>query len=128
MKKISIISILLSGLIAFSFLNADKGEECEKKQHLVVTGIIPGGNAETAGIKQGDIIITYNGKEVHCLKKLGVLKEEVETESVEIVIKRDEDVISYMMPQGMIGVYVKEVLPDIQFEEGAMIIEGILYK
>jgi hypothetical protein len=126
MKRMFPLRILLVILIAISVLSAAEEEcKCEKDQHLLITGTIPGGAAETAGIESGDIIVSYDKHEVHCLKKLNALKEAVKTDSVEIVIKRDGEVVSYMIPEGMIGIYVKELLPDIEFEKDAVVIKGI---
>ncbi len=126
MKRMFPVRILLVVIIAISVLSAaEEKEECEKNQHLLVTGLIPGGAAETAGIKSGDIIISYDKQEVHCLNKLNTLKQAVKTDSVEIVIKRDGAVVNYMMPKGMIGIYLKELLPDIDFEKDAVVIKGV---
>ncbi len=125
MKRMFLLRIFVVFIIAFSVLSAAEEEECEKDKHLLVTGLIPGGAAETAGMKVGDIVVSYNDHEVHCLKKLNTLKEAVKTDSVEIVIERDGEAISYMVPKGMIGIYVKELLPDIIFGDDAVIIKGI---
>jgi len=125
MKRLFLLKIFLVMIITFSVVYAQEEEECEKDQYLLVTGLIPGGAAETAGMKSGDIILSYNGQEVHCLKKLNILKEAVKTDSVEIVIKRGGEAISYMIAKGMIGVFLKELLPDIEFAKDAVVIKGI---
>jgi len=125
MKRLFPLRILLVMVITFSVVYAQEEEECEKNQYLLVTGLVPGGAAETAGIKSGDIILSYNGQQAHCLKKLNTLKEAVTTDRVEIVIKRDGETISYTIAKGMIGIYLKELLPDIEFEKDAVIIKGI---
>lgn len=125
MKKILIIKILILVIVTFSCLYALEEETCPKEQRLVTVGIIPGGSAATIGLKTGDVIVSYNGTKVHCLNKLAILKAEVVTDSVEIVIARAEKIMSFKLPKGEIGVYIKEVLPDIKFEEDAKIIKGI---
>lgn len=124
MKRLFLMRILLVLVITFSVFYAQE-EECEKDQHLLVTGLVPGGAAETAGIKSGDIILSYDGQEAHCLKKLNMLKEAVKSDSVEIVINRGGETISYTIAKGMIGVFLKELLPDIEFQKDAVIIKGI---
>jgi hypothetical protein len=125
MRKMLLCTIFFIGVVGFSTLSAHEEKECEKEQRLVIRGVIPGSYAETIDIRPGDVIATYNGKEVHCLKKLTMLKEEVNTDSVEVVIHRDNEFISFTIPKGQIGVRVKELLPDIEFEKNAKIIEGI---
>ncbi len=125
MKSMFVFKMFVMIVIAFSLIYAVEEEECEKGQRLVITGIIPGGAAENVGMKQGDGIISYNGTEVHCLKKLNALKQAVKTDSVEIMIKRNGEIISYKIPKGMIGIYAKDILPDIEFEKDAVVIEKI---
>ncbi len=125
MKRLFLLRILLVMVITFSAVYAQEKEECEKNQYLLVTGLVPGGAAETAGIKSGDIILSYDGQQAHCLKKLNMLKEAVKADSVEIVIKRDGETISYTIAKGMIGIFLKELLPDIEFEKDAVILKGI---
>lgn len=124
-KKDIFIKILTLVIITFSFLIALDEKGCEEDQSLVIISIIPGSSAEIAGMKPGDVIVSYNGKEVHCIKKLGMLKDEVETDSLEVVIKRDENITSFTIPKGIIGIYLKELLPDIEFEKDAVIVEEI---
>lgn len=124
-----VISIFIALLVTCTFLVADQEKPCEetreKEQSVVVTGIIPASSAETVGIREGDIIVTYNGVSVHCTNKLNELKESLKTDSVEIVVKRDDRVISFVIPKGFIGIYIKEILPDIDYDEDAVVIEGI---
>ena len=125
MRKMFISKILMLCILTFSCLYAQEEKEYEKDQKIVITGVIPGGYAEAIDLKPGDVIVTYNGKEIHNLRELGMFKAKIETDSVEIVIKRDEEMISFIIPKGQIGVWVKELLPEIEFEKDAMIIEGI---
>ncbi|UCG92170.1 MAG: PDZ domain-containing protein [candidate division WOR-3 bacterium] len=124
-----VMRIFIALLVTCTFVVADQEkpceETCEKEQSVVVTGIIPGSYAEDVGIREGDVIVTYNGVPVHCTNKLNALKESLETDSVEIVVKRDDRVISFVIPKGFIGVYIKEVVPDIDYDEDAVVIEGI---
>jgi hypothetical protein len=123
-KRILICTILFMGIVG-SILYAQEEKNCKKEQRLVITGVIPGSYAETIDIRPGDVIAAYNGKEVHCLEKLTILKDEVTTDSVEIVIRRDNELVNFVIPNGQIGVWVKELLPDIVFENDAVVIEGI---
>jgi hypothetical protein len=123
MRKIFICIVFFMGIVG-SLLSAQE-EGCKEEQRLVITGVIPGSYAEVIDIRSGDIIVTYNGKGVHCLEKLTMLKEEVTTDSVEIVIKRGNEFVCFVIPRGQIGIWVKELLPDIVFDDDAVLIEGI---
>lgn len=125
MRRIFMYTIIFIGMVGYSTLYAQEEKECKKEHQLVITGIIPGSYAETIDIRPEDVIATYNGKEVHCLKKLTMLKDEVDTDSIEIVVTRNNEFVSFVIPKGQIGVWVKELLPDIAFDEDAVIIEGI---
>jgi hypothetical protein len=124
MRRIFMCIIFFTCMVGYSVLYAQE-EECKKDQRLVITGVIPGSYAETIDIRPGDIIARYNGKEVHCLKRLTMLKNEVDTDSIEISIRRDNELINLVIPKGQIGVWVKELLPDIVFDEDAKVIEKI---
>ena len=78
MKKEFILKMLMLGIMIFCCLYAQEEKECKKDQKLVIVDLISGGSAEKVGIKPGDVIVTYNSKEVHCLQKLQMLKEKVE--------------------------------------------------
>jgi hypothetical protein len=119
-------------LITFTSLNAAEEEccseePCEKEPYLLIQGTIPGGAAAEVGMKEGDVIVSYDGTAVHCLKKLNMLKEAVETDNVNMVVKRGEETLTFAIPQGIIGVYLVEMLPDIDFskEENAVVLEGV---
>ncbi|HEC77877.1 MAG TPA: hypothetical protein ENI34_01875 [candidate division WOR-3 bacterium] len=92
---------------------------------LVVTGIIPGSAAQQAGIREGDIVLEYNGKPTHTPNQILTLEAVVEKESVDVVILRDNKNISYKLPKGQMGVYLKELLPDIKYKKDAVILRGI---
>jgi hypothetical protein len=125
MRRIFMCTVFFIGMVGYSILYAQEEKECKKEQRLVITGVIPGSYAEIIDIRPGDVIATYNGKEVHCLKKLTMLKDEVTADSVEIVIRRDNESVNFVIPKGQIGVWVKELLPDVIFDEDAVVIDGI---
>ncbi len=122
---------LLAVLVAVSLLKADNDESssepCGSEQYLLIQGIIPGSAAEAQGVEAGDIIVSYDGTPVHCLDKLTMAKEAVKTETVAMVVKRGEEILTFTIPEGVIGVYVMEMLPDIDFsaEKDAVVIDGI---
>jgi hypothetical protein len=127
MKISDFVKMSIVGLILVSGLWAQARGECDDEPMLVVVGLIEGGAAEAAGIKIGDIVISYHGERVHCLARLNTIKTGVEADSVVISVKRGDTVISYLIPKGQIGLYLKEVLPDLQFDDDAVIIKGIGY-
>lgn len=133
MKNLGIYVLTCMFLIAFASLNAAEKEGCsgepccEAEPYLLIQGTVPGSTAAEVGMKEGDVIVSYNGTAVHCLNKLNMLKEAVETDNVQMVVKRGEEMLTFTIPQGMIGVYIAEMLPDIDFSEAkdAVVIKGV---
>jgi hypothetical protein len=121
MNKRYILNIFIICLISFTLIYA----EGEKEKKLVITGVMPESGAEVAGIKSGDILMTYNNKIVNSIEKLNKLKANVKDDSIEITVKRGEERIQFIIPKGFIGIYLKEILPDIEFDKDAVIIEHI---
>lgn len=129
MKHLSICALVL--FVVVSWLNADEdkgcNEPCESQQYLLIQGTVPGSAADAQGMKAGDVIVSYNDTPVHCLDKLNMVKEAVKTETVKMVVKRGDEMLTFTIPQGMIGVYLVEMFPDINFskEKDVVVIDGI---
>ncbi|MBX3443694.1 MAG: CHAT domain-containing protein [Planctomyces sp.] len=58
---------------------------------LLIAGIVPGGQAEAAGIREGDVLLRYNGREVASLEALSYLAAaSQDLPSIEVTIWRSE--------------------------------------
>jgi phospholipase/carboxylesterase len=72
--------------------------------------LVPDGNAEKAGLKPDDIIVSYNGKVV---KKTSDLRDAIsavkpEVKDVAMVIERQGKRLTLRLPPGRVGVYLSE--------------------
>ena len=92
---------------------------------LEVINVAPGGACEQAGIQADDILLSYDGKEVRTQAELSVLKSAATTDSVEVRVKRGASLLTLRLPKGPLGVYLAEILPDLNFDPDARIIPGI---
>lgn len=123
MNKTVFVILLVVGLVLMS-----KAAECVEPQdstRLVVQSVVPDLPAEMAGIQPGDVFLEYSGIPVHTLNDLFELKKAVKTDSVDVVILRDTKKITLKLPAGQMGVYLKELLPEIEYKEDAVVIDGI---
>lgn len=102
-----------------------KPTDGEEKTKLVVQGTMPGSPAEKAGILVKDVIITYNGIPVFTMKELNELKDGITTDSVDILLTRDGKEMTVKLPKGQMGVFLKELLPDLRYKKDAVVIKGI---
>ena len=71
---------------------------------LVVVEIPPGGQAESIGLKPGDSILSYGGREV---LNTGIISRAVQVpgvESRELRISRDGKVLTFQVRPGKLGV------------------------
>ncbi len=125
MRRILTLKILVLVAIAFSVVHAAEEKECEKGRYLLIEGTVSGGAAEVVGIKAGDVVVSYNGTEVHCLEKLNILKKAVAADTVVIMIRRSGANMSFTVPHGMIGIYVKEMWPEFKYDKDAVVIKNI---
>ncbi len=128
MKHLSIFMIII-GLVFFSLNYVYAGEESSENQNkdfkLVIVDFIDDSNMQKAGAEIGDILILYNNEKVHSIKHLGILKEAVQTEEVEVFVLRRDKKIKLIIPKGKMGIHIKEYAPDHKMDENAVIIEGI---
>lgn len=120
MRKINIFivtAILTASLIADS-LGKITGE-------IVIKGFTANSHLYHAGARIGDVIISFNGVEVSSLKHLENLKTESASETVQITVLRDQQKKSFRIPAGNWGALLKELSPDHEILEDAVIIENI---
>jgi hypothetical protein len=92
---------------------------------LEVKSVVPGGPAEAAGIKAGDVIVKYDGQTVGCRADLNRAKESAKAESVSVVVRRGDRELSFLVPKGSIGAFLNEWQNDIVPDKDARIIKGV---
>ncbi len=81
-------------------------------QGYLVSGIVDGSQAAAAGIKEGDIIVSYNGSDVRSTRQLAKLKSGVAADAtVPIAVYRDGVVIPMTLKPGQIGINGQVVKP-----------------
>jgi hypothetical protein len=93
---------------------------------LEVTGLVPGGVAEQAGVKVGSRLENYGGRTVGCLKDYNAAKAAVTTDSAEVVFTAPASTVRLTVAVGApMGVYLKEWQKDTVFDKDAKVIEGL---
>jgi len=125
-----ILTFLLVGLVATGcgFLRS-AGEKKEslmpEGQYLLVTSVAPESEAARVGVKEGDIILSYDRKTVTSVTQLGELKQAVKTEKVELAVLRKGKKKVFKIGKGQIGIYLAERRPEIELADDAVVLEGI---
>uniref|UniRef100_A0A7C4CDC1 PDZ domain-containing protein n=1 Tax=candidate division WOR-3 bacterium TaxID=2052148 RepID=A0A7C4CDC1_UNCW3 len=93
---------------------------------LEVTGLVPGGVAEKAGVKPGDVLYSYGGRTVGCMADLGRAKEAATAESVDVVFRRAGGGVRLRLARAQqLGVYLNEWQKDVVPDKDARIIRGV---
>ncbi len=93
---------------------------------LEVTGLVPGGAAEAAGVKAGDQLESYGGQTVGCLSDYNSAKDAVKSDSAEVVFVGPASTVRLTVAVGKpMGVYLKEWLKDTTFGADARVVEGV---
>jgi len=124
MKKL--MCVILAGLLfSVSEVIANEAEKQTEQTMLIVQNLVPDSPAEKFGILVKDIFLKYDGKPVNTLAELNEMKAELKSESVEITILREGKELMIKLPKGQMGVYLKELLPDVKYKADAVVIEGI---
>jgi len=119
MKKI--IFLLL---IAFILGSCQQKME-EQMTKLQITGFVENSNLQKAGAKVDDFLLTYDGNKIESVHNLGELRDQAKTDEIEITILRDNKKTKLQIPNGHLGVYLKEIVPEHKIEKNAVIIDGI---
>jgi hypothetical protein len=118
--------VILTGLLfSVSVVIAKEAEKQTEQTMLIVQNFVPDSPAEKSGILVKDIFLKYDGKPVNTLTELNEMKAELKSESVEITVLREGKELMIKLPKGQMGVYLKELLPDVKYKADAVVIEGI---
>ena len=92
---------------------------------IIVTGFTEKSILKSAGILEGDELISYNKSPITSIQQLGQLKDNVKSDYLEVSVLRDGETIRVTIPAGSLGVYLREFHPDHTFKDDAVIIHGI---
>jgi len=115
--------ILLAGMVP-TVLAAKRVKKTAEEPFLLVVGIVEGSIADQLGIKEGDILRAYNGNGVQSIEELEAAKA-LAGDSAEVLIERDGQTLSFIVPPGQIGVYLQQRLPELEYAEDAVVLTGI---
>jgi hypothetical protein len=120
MKKIFVLVLLLCIALSYALENTK-----DEDMMLKITGFTENSVLDKAGAEVGDYILRYNGNIVHKISKLSELKEQVNSNQIQITILREIIVQVLTVPRGQLGAYLMEVKQDHKIEQDAVIIAGI---
>jgi hypothetical protein len=72
---------------------------------LLITQVVPGGNAALAGLQPGDVLLSYAGAELTSAERLGgLIQDRAQESSISIAVWRDGHTDERLMPAGKMGV------------------------
>ena len=125
------IVIILSILFAQALCYADsitipvQEPQGRKLLGLKIVGFVEYSALEMAGAQVGDVITHYNGIKLESLDHLLTLRDKLEQDEVEVVLRRDAVEKRVTIPKGLLGAQLQEIMPDHRIDTDAVIIEGI---
>ena len=118
--------LLIAGLFTAGY--AKKGDRENQRApdepFLLVVGIVPGSTADQLGIKEGDILRSYNKNWVQSIEELSAAKA-LAVDSVEVIFDRDGETLSFIFAPGQMGLYLEQRLPELEYESDAVVLQGI---
>jgi len=92
-------------------LQGAHGEILER--HTKVVSIRPGSQAERLGLKPGDIIQRYNGREIKAMEELIKATKEPGDVPRELVVRRGKAVLKFQVQPGLIGIEMRNILEPV---------------
>ena len=92
---------------------------------LKITGLEEYSSLGMAGAQKGDILTHYNGVKLESVSQLLALRDRLEQDEVEVILRRGLDDIKFSVPKGVLGVYLKEIAAEHQIDNDAVIVDGI---
>lgn len=124
MKKIFLfLGIVIIFLLVFSSVLFAEGN----KDHIMIkiTKFQDNSQLKEAGAEVGDIIFKYNGVEIESVEHLAKLKQQAKTDSINVVLLREDKEVPITIKKGSLGVYLEIKVPDHKVDPDAVIIDGI---
>ncbi|MBA7603240.1 hypothetical protein ES703_10345 [subsurface metagenome] len=119
--------LLIAGLFTVGYA-AKRGERSNGRPSdepfLLVVGIVSGSIADQVGIKEGDILRSYDGNWVQSIEELEAVKK-LAVDSVEVIFDRGEETLSFIFPPGQMGLYLEQQLPELEYTSDAVLLQGI---
>jgi len=120
-----LVGLVCSGCALLKPAGKAKKSLMPEGPYLVVTSVVPESEAARVKVKEGDIILSYDGQQVSSVAQLNELKSKVKTEKVELVVVRKGEKKSFTMKKGQIGVYLSERRPEIKLADDAVVLKGV---
>ena len=81
---------------------------------LAVQSVEPNGNADLAGVRPGDVLLTYDGRHLNSLADLTLRPADSPEKRVKVTLWRDGDVRDLELATGPLGVQLDDVQPAAQ--------------
>jgi len=130
-KKLTILlilSVVAIGLCGCAGMHHDEAQTTQvpaksNERHVEIERLVEGSQAEELGILPGDVIAKYDGKSIETMSDLQTAIGAATTPEVELIIKREDEVIEIKAKSGKLGVFLKAVakvnrMPDAKIIEG----------
>jgi serine protease Do len=94
--------IIQNGRVARGCMGVYLNETVRKGQSgrvVVVSGLVPNSPASRSGIRNGDIILSLNGKEVHCRTSLlSALSHYRPNDMITLALERNDESVTVQLP------------------------------
>jgi phospholipase/carboxylesterase len=77
---------------------------------VVVREVVPGSQADSVGIKAGDVLLSYDGRKLGAVDELRIAIAEIDKEETEVVlvVRRENKELTFTLAPGRIGVWLLE--------------------
>jgi hypothetical protein len=110
-----------------AFVLAQNGVVCasEPCHWLEMTGVVSDGPAAQAGIRIGDVLVSYDGKPMGCRADLNAAQAAVQVDSLVATFRRGNKELNFVLPKGKLGIYFAEWQNDLLLDTDAKMIAGV---
>ena len=83
------------------------------EQHTRVVSVVPGSQAESMGLKSGDIIKSYNGREIKAMAELAEATKEPGNIPRELVVRRGNARLKFQVQPGRLGIEMHTIFKPV---------------
>jgi hypothetical protein len=120
-----LVVLMASGCATLKSSGQKEKPSLPEGQYLEVISVQEKTEAARVGIKEGDVLLSYDGQAVASVAQLNALKDAAKADPVQIVVLRGDEKKTFEVSKGQIGLYLRERMPETELAADAVVLKGV---